>query len=673
LHRAGIDHRASGVQAVAPEQQRTGAGLDQRAGAAYVAHPLQGCPVRGVERAVAVHGSRGFRIDVGRAGQTAVVERQRAIAKSVVVRDLHCAGIDDRAAVSVKPGKGQRSRPFFDQRTVAEHSARPVQRRAACHLERTASRIDGRTACARHIRGRVQRAAIELQPGVGRTQVLSRRDDDLALLQLQGASVGIDARQCQRPRTFLGKISAAAQHPRIGTVGLLGKGRYAAAVGLNRRHGAGRIDLQARASPDRHRAARRGRAVVAGDNQFAVVGIDDRGLPRAICAKRPGQRPCRPALDFVDFVEIAYILGQLARSARTFQVQHIGARRPAVQGSRQRRPGLQPDGVVTFAQHHVARNAPTGIVIEGHAPIGSTVAGSAADHDRIAAVGRRLDHAIVVDGVADKVVFKLVPDCRAAGRRYRAVVGDHVGATGKCDGVRRRIRAFSGNARVSANHQRIGMLEFDGVEPGVVVARPARRHGIAHLRIAVQRNGVSRAHADGMRIAGFDPCARSHGNGQIAAARSASHRAGVGVRTARVTGNRAARGLTVGPRRRAMKAQRQNQHGRRHTMTTHSRMTGIGIERLATLRHIFTSQIRNPCYTQATWFSGTTFGDEMTLRSTHAFHKEHRMQTKVSRAMTYEQSPTFPVSGYRIHQIHGSLLPTIDTSALAQPCNRWWP
>ncbi|KDC76272.1 hypothetical protein L514_0424 [Bordetella bronchiseptica MBORD635] len=109
--------------------------------------------------------------------------------------------------------------------------------------------------------------------------------------------------------------------------------------------------------------------------------------------------------------------------------------------------------------------------------------------------------------------------------------------------------------------------------------------------------------------------------------------------------------MTVGPRRRAMKAQRQNQHGRRHTMTTHSRMTGIGIERLATLRHIFTSQIRNPCYTQATWFSGTTFGDEMMLRPTYYYHIEHRIRVKVSQTMTHEQNPTLPVSGCQLHEL----------------------
>ncbi|KCV64330.1 hypothetical protein L493_0435 [Bordetella bronchiseptica 99-R-0433] len=131
--------------------------------------------------------------------------------------------------------------------------------------------------------------------------------------------------------------------------------------------------------------------------------------------------------------------------------------------------------------------------------------------------------------------------------------------------------------------------------------------------------------------------------------------------------------MTVGPRRRAMKAQRQNQHGRRHTMTTRPRMADMGTERLATLRHIFTSQSRNPCYTQATEHSETTFGDEMALRPTHYCHIERRMRVKVSQAMTYEQNPTLPVSECQIHEVSIGAYCQKLTRVRAQPCNQCWP
>ncbi|KDC99398.1 hypothetical protein L518_0193 [Bordetella bronchiseptica MBORD675] len=52
--------------------------------------------------------------------------------------------------------------------------------------------------------------------------------------------------------------------------------------------------------------------------------------------------------------------------------------------------------------------------------------------------------------------------------------------------------------------------------------------------------------------------------------------------------------MTVGPRRRAMKAQRQDQHGRRHAMAAHSWLTDIALERLVPPLHICTSRDRNP-------------------------------------------------------------------------------
>ncbi|KAK70153.1 hypothetical protein AZ20_0417 [Bordetella bronchiseptica E014] len=52
--------------------------------------------------------------------------------------------------------------------------------------------------------------------------------------------------------------------------------------------------------------------------------------------------------------------------------------------------------------------------------------------------------------------------------------------------------------------------------------------------------------------------------------------------------------MTVGPRRRAMKAQRQDQHGRRHAMAAHSWLTDIALERLVPPLHICTSRDRSP-------------------------------------------------------------------------------